>query len=44
MTLRKFNTLYEFYKDNYDFQLTKVKYSEIEARMKKAMDGELIPD
>lgn len=44
MTIRKINTLYEYYQDNYDFKLCKTSYKEIREKRKKALDGELIPD
>ena len=44
MSIKKINTLYEFYKDDYDFKLTKITYRSIKEKRKKALDGELIPD
>lgn len=44
MTLRKLNTLYEYYQDNYDFKLAKVSYKELKERTKKAISGEWLPD
>lgn len=42
MTLKKILNLYEHYKNNYDFQLKKVSYRELEEKTNHR--GELFPD
>lgn len=42
MTLRKILKLYEHYKNNYDFQLKQIAYSELEERNNHR--GELFDD
>jgi hypothetical protein len=42
MTLKKILDLYEHYKNNYDFQLKKVSYRELEEKANHR--GELFPD
>ena len=42
MTLKKILSLYEHYKNNYDFQLKKVTYKELEEKISHR--GELFPD
>lgn len=42
MTLRKMLNLYKHYKNNYDFQLKKVSYSELEEKINH--QGELFAD
>ena len=42
MTLRKLLKLYQHYKNNYDFQLKKITYSELEDRINH--QGEMFDD
>lgn len=42
MTLKKLLKLYKHYKNDYDFRLKKVPYSELEEQI--AHDGEFLPD
>ena len=42
MTLRKLLKLYEHYKNDYDFKLTKTRYSDIEEKI--AHEGEWLSD
>lgn len=42
MTLKKLLKLYKHYKNDYDFRLKKVPYSEVEEII--AHDGEFLPD
>lgn len=42
MTLKKILTLYDHYKNNYDFKLSQITYKELEERANHR--GELFPD
>jgi len=42
MTLKKIMSLYKHYKNNYDFQLARVSYSELEEKINH--QGELFSD
>lgn len=42
MTLKKFNKLYEHYKMNYDFRLSKMSYQELEEKANHR--GEMFSD
>lgn len=42
MTLRKLLSLYKHYKNNYDFQLKKVTYAQLDEAI--AHEGEWLPD
>lgn len=42
MTLRKLLNLYEYYKNNYDFTLSKMSYQELDERINHR--GELFTD
>ncbi len=44
MTIKRINTFYEYYQNDYDFKLCRTPYKELRERRKKALNGELTPD